>query len=149
MIPAIVCGVFAFLIAFVLTVRTIMGDDSETRELKARLRFYGIEPRRFSNQCLTELIEIGARRFRLMHAPTDALMREAMDEVSRAVVAITYGDKFCAAADLEAGCERGTPNPFWLVLAKHDPARFGLDRLDATQDANRRDQAERHGDGTP
>ena len=138
MIALIVCGVFLFLIAFVLTVRMIMGDDSETRELKARLRTYGIEPRGFSNLCLTELIEIGARGLRLSEAPTDRAMRQAMDEISRTVAAITYGDKFYSQAELagEAACER--PDPFWAVLAKHDPARFGLDRLEATQASNRR-----------
>ncbi len=133
----IVFCTFASVIAFVLTLRMVMGDDHETRELKARLRFYGVEPRRFSSSCLTELNEIGTRHLRLVERPIETELRTAIDRVAIEIRGVSLGLHGSTAADLRCAEEEGCGNPFWIVLARHDPLRYALPNLAKTQARNR------------
>ncbi len=137
MVWLIVCFIFASAVAFVLTLRMVMGDDHETRELKARLKFYGVEPRRFSSSCLTELNEIGTRHLRLVERPVGVELRAAIDRAAIEVRNVSLGLHGCTAADLRCQDEKGCSNPFWTVLVRHDPSRYALPHLTKTQAHNR------------
>ncbi len=133
MIWSIVCAILASLLAFVFTLRILMGEDDETLELKERLKFHGIDPRQFSNRCLTELIETRTRHLRLVHRPIGGELRSAIDQVAIEVRNLTFGNGGFLAADLVGQSHRGKDAALWRVLAEHDPGRYDLQHLEATQ----------------
>ncbi len=115
----------------------------KTRMLNARLRALGIEPRVFSEECLTELIERGCgTKVCQVFGRTAAIEGVAIN-----VAWVFLGKKGYTAAEIQAEIDRGYPHGhvtfFWKVLAKHHPEQFALEKLDRTQSVNKLLEADR------
>jgi hypothetical protein len=111
----------------------------EKRMLRARLEALGIDPRVFSDECLTELIDRGTGYCRPPWPPRPGGLAQAIEGLALNVAGICFGDKGYTAAEIAAAVERGDPfgTIFWEVLAKHDPKRFSLRELEKTQSINK------------
>ena len=119
MVWAIVCGILGGLIAFVLTLKVIVGDNSETRALRKRLKFYGVEPENFSSGCLTELLEAKTRHLCLVEFPTETAMRVAIDKVAIEVRNVVFAKSGFTVSDVR-------DNASWLILERYDPDHFRM-----------------------
>lgn len=136
MIALIVCGIFLSLAALLLVTRTLLGDNEETRELKARLRFHQIEPRQFTDQCLMELVEVATRDLRSSEFPMNRAVHAAIDQAAIEVRNIMFGYKYYSSAEIARNAASGNANPYWEKLAFFDPRHFAIDRLAQTQAAH-------------
>lgn len=113
----------------------------EKHMLKAALRNFRIEPRVFSEECLTEVLEVG-----LMFERRNLSAFEYQKSLSGGILGIAgnirwicIGEGDCNAMKIKGAVQKGYPqiNVFREILAKHDPERFGLEELEMTQTTNR------------
>ena len=124
---AIVCGVLGGLVAFVLTLKVIVGDNGETRALRKRLKFYGVESQSFSSGCLTELLEAQTRHLCLVEFPTETAMRAAIDKVAIEVRNVIFAKSGFTVSD-------DRDNASLSILERHDPDLFRMEAPAASVD---------------
>jgi hypothetical protein len=124
----------AVLVAAVLIGRAFRPSEQTVARkiLKARLRDFGLDPQRFSEACLDELLYLTMRTHRIMGRPSTNV-----EGLAVAIAGICFGDRGCTAEEIKADLARGLGSPHWEILAKHDPGRFSLEQLERTQLFNR------------
>jgi len=139
-------GLVALLGVAVYVLRTFLRSEGELekRMLVSRLRALGIDPKAFSEECLTELIERGCgTKVRQSLGRTAAVEGVAIN-----VAWVCLGKQGYTAPDIKADLDRGFPYGhvafFWKILAEHHPERFALKELDKIQSDNKLVEAEKH-----
>jgi hypothetical protein len=131
----------AALLSFFVYLKNSEPYAREKRMLKDWLRRLRIEPRVFSDECLTEMLEIGMSHERrtLTASEYEQRLPGGIQGIAGNIRWICLGEDDCSAAKIKDAVQKGYPhvNVFWEILAKHDPKRFSLDELEMTQATNR------------
>jgi hypothetical protein len=99
-----------------------------------RLVEFGVDPRVFSNACLDDLCRHAVSP---LFGSARANLLNNLHSIAVNVAWLCFGEGDGTSSRIKDGIERGLPNYFWEVLAKHDHGRFALDKLEHTQATNR------------
>jgi len=110
------------------------------RTIRTQLIALGIEPRTFSDACISEMadnsINIAKMEAMVTPGPWRSHLQEIAEGTAAMVHAVIIGGGDCSAERIRKEAEMGTAPWVWQVLAKHDPKRFALENLEAMQDTN-------------
>ena len=142
---ALIVGVVVLIpIAMIMLGALWPSRPAMTALIEIELKNAGLDRTAFSDECIKELADLAVRTTEFQaqfEKGANRLVNSHLEEKARTTANIVYwilvgSQPNYTAKDIRAAVAKGTEPIHWRILAKHDPNRYSLDRLELTQNHN-------------